>query len=159
VLAAASGLAALAFLSAACGGHSSDKGSKGTGSTGSNTSANAPTTDQQLKFAQCMRKNGVNMPDPKPGQNGQSISIGGNGASPEKIEKAGKACRSVAGIPAPTPLSPEQQDKALKFAACMRRHGIDMPDPKFDGSGGARPAPTGDPDKLAKAEEACSKFQ
>jgi hypothetical protein len=163
VFAAASGLAALAFLSAACGGHSGDGAAKGTGSTGSTTSGNgAPTMDQQLKLAQCMRKNGVNMPDPKPGQDSGAISLGGNGASPEKLEKALKICRNVAGIPAPKPLSPEQQDKMLKFAACMRAHGIDMPDPKFDGSLGHAmrvPSSSAGKEKLDKANRACARFQ
>jgi hypothetical protein len=154
----ACGLAALTFLSAACGGHSGD----GASSNSSNTSGNgASTTDQQLKFAQCMRKNGVDMPDPKPGQGSGALTIGGNGASPEKIEKAMKICRNVAGIPAPKPLSPEQQDKLIKFTACMRKHGIDMPDPDF--GGGARkaiPVPTGSGrEKFDKANRACAQFQ
>jgi hypothetical protein len=163
VLAAASGLAALALLSTACGGgHSGGKESKGADSNGSGTSANgAPTTDQQLKFAQCMRKNGVNIPDPKPGEDSQGIAIGENGASPEKIEKAMKVCRDVAGIPAPKPLSPEQKDKMIKFAACMREHGINMPDPKFDDGAGKAQALPSDPDKdkLDKASKACAKFE
>ncbi|MEV0408595.1 hypothetical protein [Actinoallomurus sp. NPDC050550] len=162
MLTAASALAALAILGTACGGgHSGEKESKGAASAGSGASGNgAEAKDQQVKFAQCMRKNGVNMPDPKPGSNDtQGIAVGGNGANPEKLEKAMKACRDVAGISAPKPLTPEQKDKMIKFAACMREHGINMPDPKFDG-GMAQALPSSpDKDKLDKATKACAKFQ
>ncbi|TMR41698.1 hypothetical protein [Actinomadura geliboluensis] len=161
VLAVACGLAALTFVSGACGDDSGD--GDGAGSNRSDASGSkASTMDQNLKLAQCLRKHGIDVPDPKPGQDPEMTSIGGNGASPEQIEKAMKSCQDVAGLPEPKPLSPEQQDKMLKFAACMREHGIDMPDPKFDGGPGggmsdAMPMPT-DNDKMDKATKACAKF-
>ena len=161
MLSVACGLAALTFFGAACGGRSGDEKSEGTGSKGSTSRDGVATTDQQLKFAQCMRKNGVDMPDPKPGQASTAVSIGGKGVSPEKIEKAMKACQNVAGIPETKPLSPEQQDKLVKFTACMREHGVDMPDPDF--SGGARKAVPlhgkADRDRFDEANRACARFQ
>ncbi|GAA2599753.1 hypothetical protein SMC26_19870 [Actinomadura fulvescens] len=170
-LTAASGLAALAFLGAACGGDSGGDGKagasgngsgsgSGAASTGRGGSGGAPSMDQQLKLARCMRGQGVNMPDPKPGQESQALSIDGQGASPQKIEKAMKTCRNVAGIPEPKPISQEEKDKMLKFARCMREHGIDMPDPKF-GSGSASSEAVGIPgggiakEKFEKANKAC----
>ena len=60
-----------------------------------------------------------------------------------------------------------QDDKAfegaLKYAKCMREHGIDMPDPTFDENGGAQiriGRGSGiDPEdpKFQKAQEACRK--
>lgn len=57
----------------------------------------------------------------------------------------------------------EFQDAMLDFARCMREHGIDMPDPEFDGEGGGvmiggRPAEPGtgpSEDEMAAAHEAC----
>ena len=33
------------------------------------------------------------------------------------------------------PLEADLQDGALKFAQCMREHGVDMPDPQFSEDG------------------------
>ena len=51
---------------------------------------------------------------------------------------------------------------ALKFAKCMREHGIDMPDPKRDSSGGIRQTVNGRPGSRAAmeaAQNACKKYQ
>lgn len=156
VCAAALSLTALAFLAAACGdsGGKSEAGGSGTGASTGNGGA---SMDQRLKLAKCMREHGVDMPDPKPGQDQPGITIGGNGVSPQKIEKAMKACRSVAGIPAPKPISPAEKDKQLKFARCMREHGVDMPDPTFNGANPAIPLPSAGPekDRFDKASKAC----
>ena len=34
-----------------------------------------------------------------------------------------------------SPIDPKEQDRALKFAQCMRDNGVDMPDPDFAGGG------------------------
>ncbi|MFI0449542.1 hypothetical protein [Actinomadura sp. 6N118] len=168
VLTAASALSALAFLVAACGGDAGGKNAGGDGKGGSSASGSAPggktgsnrapSMDQQLKLAKCMREHGVDMPDPKPGEASQGIAIGGNGASPEKIEKALKSCRNVAGIPEPQPISQEQKDRMLKFARCMRQHGVNMPDPKFNGGAMAAqraPRSEAEKEKFEKANKAC----
>jgi hypothetical protein len=61
--------------------------------------------------------------------------------------------------------SSSRQDKAfegaLKFAKCMRQHGIDMPDPQRVGSGGIKQTVTGRPGSQAKmdaAQKACQKY-
>jgi hypothetical protein len=58
-----------------------------------------------------------------------------------------------------------RQDKAfegaLKFAKCMREHGIDMPDPQRVGSGGIKQTLNGKPGSQAKMEAAqkdCQKY-
>ncbi|KAB2347452.1 hypothetical protein [Actinomadura rudentiformis] len=161
-------LSALAFLGTACGGDAGGSGKEnpsvsGTAPAGKGGGDRMPSMDQQLKFAKCMREHGVDMPDPKPGEAQRGIAIGGKGASAEKIEKALKSCRSVAGIPEPKPISQEQKDRMLKFAQCMRQHGVDMPDPKFDGKGGmaaAQRAPQSEAErvKFDKANRACAAF-
>jgi len=51
------------------------------------------------------------------------------------------------------------QDAALKFARCMREHGVDLPDPKFSGGrvtlGGPGRAIDPDDPAFARAQEAC----
>jgi hypothetical protein len=102
----------------------------------------AARLDAGLKFAKCMREHGVDMPDPKPDQHGGlGFVAGANGAggpSPEKMDTAEKACRKYMEKLAPK-LTPERekemQDQAVRFSACMRRHGIDMPDPQFGANG------------------------
>jgi len=57
----------------------------------------------------------------------------------------------------------DAQQAALDFAKCMREHGIDMPDPQFDGDGGgtftagAEGAPA-DKSKLDAAQQACQSY-
>ena len=55
------------------------------------------------------------------------------------------------------------REAALKFAKCMREHGVDMPDPKFDGGrvqmqiggpGAGRP----DESTMREAQESCRKY-
>jgi hypothetical protein len=51
----------------------------------------------------------------------------------------------------------QNQEAMLEFAKCMREHGVDMPDPQFDGGrvmqrGGGEDVP---PETRRKAEEAC----
>ncbi|MEK8142898.1 hypothetical protein NKH18_14170 [Streptomyces sp. M10(2022)] len=53
--------------------------------------------DMMLKHAQCMRKNGYNMPDPKfDGSMAQALPIP-QGAEKKKFESASKACESSLG--------------------------------------------------------------
>ena len=122
---------AAAALLAACG----DSG-------GDNASAKTDPEQAQLRFAKCMREHGVEMPDPKPSPGGGPARItfkAGAGDDPGKLEAAQKACQKYMRAAAPD-LSPEEEqqmrDAALKFARCMRAHGIDMPDPTFEDGGG-----------------------
>ena len=51
----------------------------------------------------------------------------------------------------------DQRQALLDFAECMREHGVDMPDPSFDGQGGVIQVGEmgGDPDVFAEAQAAC----
>jgi hypothetical protein len=56
------------------------------------------------------------------------------------------------------PSNEEFQDAALEYAECMREHGVDMPDPEFDGEGGGvqmRLPRSEDQDTVEAAQEAC----
>jgi hypothetical protein len=111
-------------------------------STGGDPSANRQTQmqDAVLKYTRCMRENGVDMPDPKPGQRGIRLSPP-EGVSPSKMRKADEACRKYLAAVKPPEMSEAQQkefrEAALANARCMREHGIDMPDPTFGENGEA----------------------
>lgn len=169
---------ALGLLGAACGG-SSSAGADGIASAGGGSSARkaadtAKVDPEQagLEFAQCMREHGVDVPDPKAGEGGMVMVGPGPGEAhagghtsgpPAGFEEADKACRHILEDligDGPGPMDPAEQDRALKFAKCMRDHGVDMPDPDFSG-GGARitisrvPGVGPDDETFKAAQEAC----
>jgi hypothetical protein len=125
--------------------------------------------DAMLAYAKCMRDNGVDMPDPAPGERGIRLRAP-EGVTPEEMEAAEEECRPhLDKVEAPE-LSEEQQkefqDAALAHARCMREHGIDIPDPTFGANGEARirvrrgrgdgaTGPDPDDPKWKAAEEAC----
>jgi hypothetical protein len=147
---------------AACGGGEEETDAS---SGGQPTAAEEDEVrEAQVKFAECMRENGIDFPDPKPGGGPQTFRVGGDsGIDPQEFEKAQKACERYRDDIRPN-LSEEemqeQKERALEFARCMREHGIDMPDPQFDENGGVRIGGRGadfnpeDPD-FREAEEEC----
>jgi hypothetical protein len=63
----------------------------------------------------------------------------GSGPDPKALQEADAACRhllpsGMEGDPNAT-MDPEMADKLLDFSKCMRDHGIDFPDPQFQGGG------------------------
>ncbi|ADD45567.1 hypothetical protein [Stackebrandtia nassauensis] len=52
----------------------------------------------------------------------------------------------------------KNHEKALKYAKCMREHGVDMEDPE-PGEGLKFTAKGGDPKVMEKAQKACEKYQ
>jgi hypothetical protein len=90
--------------------------------------------DAMLKYAQCMREHGVDMPDPEPGG---GISINGEGLSREQMEAAEAACKKWMDMAEPADggreLTEEEKQSFLDMAACMRERGYNFPDPVFDG--------------------------
>lgn len=103
-----------------------------TGSTAKNTSGR----DKGVTFSQCMRDHGVKeFPDP---EGSDELTIDGvlNGSSLDPDSAAFKqaiaACRDSqpAGFTGGGKRTPERQSAALKFAQCIREHGVtDFPDP------------------------------
>jgi hypothetical protein len=123
--------------------------------------------DARLKFAECMREHGVDMPDPSSDGGRQTFRVGpGEDSTPEEFEEAQKACQKYMEDVEPPEMSEEQQEEfkeaALEHARCMREHGIEnFPDPTFGENGGAqlRIGPDSgidpeDPD-FKEAQEAC----
>jgi hypothetical protein len=125
---AALALVVMVGLISACG--SSAPAASGGG--GNNTAANA---QKAVKFAECMRSNGVSE-FPDPGASGK-FTIDGvvNGSSLDPSAPAFKQAISACKDLEPAGFmggkrSPPQMEAALKFAQCMRENGVkDFPDP------------------------------
>jgi hypothetical protein len=166
-----------AMVLAGCGGSAGAGNGVATadaGKSGGSTATTVARKDRQqsaLEFARCMREHGVDMPDPQVGEGGL-IKVGpAEGATPgqamEIDEEADKACRHLLGQGlqdgADVQVDPEQQERALQFARCMREHGVDMPDPQFDGGGVGFQLRVGeglDPSSptFQEAREACKQY-
>jgi hypothetical protein len=149
----------VAFGLAACGGNDKGEGvasgnrhPSSAASAGGNAKMNPQ--DAQLKFAQCMRENGVNVPDPEPGQPARIEDTSGDKA---KLESATKKCQPILqqGGGLMNPSDPKIQDALLKFTRCMREHGVDIPDPGPDGK---MQVPSGSQAKLQEAQQQCQQF-
>lgn len=103
--------------------------------------AKKDSAGDMVKFAKCMRDNGVNMPDPKTDGNGGVMieAMPGDEASApdeEKMKSAHEACKQHLPNGGDfKPPSPEEQDKLRQQAKCMRDKGHNWPDPNFDGNG------------------------
>jgi hypothetical protein len=80
------------------------------------------------------------------GRSGGVASLGGDQATSTTSPGGGK----------------DSQQAALAYARCMRQHGIDLPDPKFDAKGRmAQQMPTGvgpDDPKFKAANQACKRY-
>ncbi|NJP88604.1 hypothetical protein HCN51_03880 [Nonomuraea sp. FMUSA5-5] len=132
------------------------------GGTASATPAASPSAsldpDQAaLKFAQCMREHGIDMPDPQEGRIMLKIP---KGMDQKKVEQAQKACRPIMDAvvnAGERPADAAGFDQLVKFAQCMREQGIDMADPqpgqplRFDGRGQSK-------EKLEAAQKACEEY-
>ena len=114
-----------------------------------------------VKFAQCMRENGVEMPDPKDTGDGGVMIEAAPGEGPideEKLNTANEACKKhLPNGGEFKPPSPEEQDKLRQQAKCMRDKGYNWPDPKFEGGGTAEAIelPNMDDDKVKQDMKDC----
>ncbi|MDQ4048569.1 MAG: hypothetical protein M3131_04185, partial [Actinomycetota bacterium] len=160
------GAAALAGLAlAACGG-GEEGSSSGAEGAGDGHGDRAALEQAALKHAECMREQGINVPDPKPGEGGIILRGPRGGGDPGSERRAAKECdRYLRDVPPPK-LSDEQKsemrDGALKHARCMRAQGIDFPDPKVDENGGVT-VEVGDgldpsDPRVRQAEQKCRKL-
>jgi len=107
---------------------------------GPGTSGAAATSlEKAVRFAMCMRANGVvNFPDPA--ASGQfTIDAIANGSGVDTSSAAFKQAMSACiGLEPPgftgSTRSAQQQEAGLKFAQCIRENGVtDFPDPTPDG--------------------------
>jgi hypothetical protein len=110
--------------------------SAGCGSTaGDHAAVTSTTRGKAVKFAECMRSNGVGaFPDPD-ASGALTIDAVANGSSLNTssgtFKRALSACKDLepAGFTG-NRRSPQEQKAALAFAQCIRDHGVrDFPDP------------------------------
>jgi hypothetical protein len=152
-------IAAATVAVAGCGGSSAGDGSAG-----------QQDDSKRLAFAKCLRKAGIDAPDPTTGPGGrvsQRIRVP-TGISKQRIGQITADCARKTGG-GPKPMSKEDQakfrDAALKFARCMRAHGVNVPDPQPGTGGimiqkGTAGSPNIDPDSPAfqRAQRACATY-
>ena len=134
------GLSALALggVLSACGSSSASSSSSG--------SATGAQFQARLNLAKCFRAHGINVPDPTPG--GGPAGGGGGGIfrslrnyPTAQVTAARQACSQYFAQAFPqfnlTPAQRAQvQQQLVKYAQCMRSHGVNVPDPTFNGNGG-----------------------
>jgi hypothetical protein len=123
-------LALVALICAGCGSNTPSETDTASSSSSAGTGANEKATDQDkaVKFAECIRRNGVpHFPDPDT----KGEFVFGIDVSPAVWKKAVDACKDLQPPGALSgKRSPKQQSDALRFAACVREHGVkDFPDP------------------------------
>jgi hypothetical protein len=123
-------LAMIAVIVTGCG-----NGSAGTGSGGNST---ATPREKAVKFAECMRANGVSA-FPDPNASGElTIDAVANGSSLDTdtaaFKQAMSACKDLEPPGFTGGKVTDQQRKArLEFAQCVRENGVkDFPDPADD---------------------------
>src|SRR5262245_34984270 len=120
-------------------------------------SASIDPEEAMLAFQACMKEHGVDVQVSSAGVGGGDTGPGSvdvkvdepppGGAAPaqpgtggmdiDKLKEADQACKHLLpqmGQDDPTrTMDPALQDQLLAFAQCMRDHGVDFPDPQFDG--------------------------
>jgi hypothetical protein len=120
----AAALAGITLLAAACAG-------------GSSPSAGSTAYQKGVAYAQCMRSHGEpSFPDPDSQGN---FNTGGIDNRTSQYQSANKSCAHL--LPnngQPTAQNQKVVSAALKYAQCMRSHGItDFPDPTVQNGGAA----------------------
>lgn len=156
---AVAAVAALLLVLSACGG-----GAEGGDVASAGGDANPTPEDseqgpldeevQALAFAECMRGNGVDMPDPAPGQGGLSDAFheAEDNYDQATIEEALAACEDLLPQRAHEGgHDAERSEVELALAECLREQGLDVPDNLF---GGGRLHDVED-DELRAAMEEC----
>jgi hypothetical protein len=161
----------LSMLAAACGGGSpsgkvAQVGSTGStkGSGSSSASGSGSPSDRRgalVAFSACMRKHGVpNFPDPKAVGHGYGLTIGDEMANSPQFKNAQQVCKKLlpnGGRPTAQEQAKQLQE-ALKYAVCLRAHGMpDYPDPKVHG-GGIEMGEAPDSPQFKIAQKACGRL-
>ena len=117
---------------------------------GGNEDASDPE-DAFLEYAECMRDEGVDMPDPTVSGDGSFVigaaPVGASGSAEGEFDPTTDEFREAEAACSPIlddamgsiEIDPEQEaemrEQMLAFAECMREQGLDFPDPTFDGGG------------------------
>jgi len=138
----AASLVAVAVLVAACGGSTPSVVSLGSSTsttvaaTQGGASSAAANYTNGLQYAHCMRSHGEpNFPDPNnPGGFSTQALARLDTASQQFVSADNKCLRLLPNDGQPTPAEFQQTIiNGLRFAKCMRAHGVEFPDPGISG--------------------------
>ena len=156
-LGAAVSLALTGCDSGGDGGIASAGGTQ-TGTAGQNVEE-ADDEELAFQFVECMRDNGIDLPDPTPdGNGGFDFGLAESDADLQSpaFQDAILACRDKLPGDRRKLDDPEVQAKLREFAQCMRDNGVDLPDPDPDGGfGGAMAGIDRTSPAFQQAMEAC----
>ncbi|MFD0688228.1 hypothetical protein [Actinomadura fibrosa] len=141
------------------GGEKDGVASAGGGKTGGAAAGGAKLSQEEMgvKFAECMRKNGIPMDDPKDGK----ILLKIDKKTPKAtVDKAMEACRqynpqaNATGAP-----DPKEQERGRKYAECMRSNGVEaFQDPKPGQRGIMIDGKVAEDPDFKAAQEKCQKI-
>jgi hypothetical protein len=111
-----------------------------TATTTSASSAGGATQNRAAAYSSCMRAHGVpSFPDPD-AQGHLYLKVTKGGAldpSTPEFQAAAAACKSLAPVQNTSASNNTLQSQGLKYAACMRAHGVpNFPDPQPGSNGG-----------------------
>jgi hypothetical protein len=121
--AAATATALLALALTGCGITGSPRANSTSSAARSGT--DSAQKDQELKYVQCLRKNGMKIADPVNGR----YDIDNSESKDPKSQAAVKACAQYAPSTQNDKISAKELDGLMKMAQCLRRHGIKVQDP------------------------------
>ncbi|MEU8299108.1 hypothetical protein AB0C04_17705 [Micromonospora sp. NPDC048909] len=128
----------LALAVTGCGGSGDEPAVATAGGGGAQAVSASPAAqlsddERRLKFSECMREHGVEVPDPEPG--GGQLFRFGKDTDPQKVQAAMESCRQhLPNGGEKLKLDPEQVERLRKLATCMRENGVpEFPDPSADG--------------------------
>ncbi len=111
------------------------------------------SVEQSRRYVECMREQGIDMPDPGP--NGEIMQTHGPGFDQEAYEEAQEICHELAPEGGRYYRDPEHDERQREYAQCMREHGVDMQDPEPGGPIVVSQGPDTDPGEIEEAQEAC----
>lgn len=127
-----SAVAAIVLLTAAaCGGSDGDDGAAAAAETDALDSGSEDADAQALVFAECMRENGVDMPDPGSGQEGlnNAFQAAAEDVDDDTMREAMAECQEF--MPQYAGEEAHDDEVILDLAECLREQGLDVSDNPF----------------------------
>ncbi|MGW1990306.1 hypothetical protein [Embleya sp. NPDC001921] len=143
---------------------SASPGGNGTGGGTGNGKGAGDARDSMLRYAQCMRENGIpDFPDPTfSGDGGVSLNLP-EGTDAKVVDAAQAKCRSLMPNGGENQkVDPKVTEQLRRYAKCMRENGIpQFPDPSADGGLQINNDALGlgpDDPRFKAADQACSTY-
>lgn len=126
----------------ACGGSSKSSSTATASASASATTGSAGSRSGRFTaLRECLKKNGITLPAPTPGQRGGGF-LGGAGRLPAGVTRAQfeAAVKKCGGLPRGGfnrrgSTNPAFRQALAKFATCMRQNGVNVPEPNTSGRG------------------------